>query len=127
MARILFVDDEPDTLETLKRAVELFGHQAILAKSGQDAILKASELCPDLCILDMQLPDMDGLELTGRLRANFTTDDIPVIILSAGPEIDSARRARAAGALTYLLKPVALQTLLDVIEKSVNPTGFTAT
>lgn len=121
MARILFVDDEADTLETLKRAIEIFGHQALLATSGREAIRLASEQCPDLIIVDMMLPDMDGLAVVGRLRDIASTACIPAVILSAGPELDAAERARAAGAQDYLLKPIHLQTLLDVIAAYATP------
>ena len=119
MAHVLFVDDEPDTLFTLQKAVELFGHRASLASSGEQALQIATEQVPGLIFVDMNLPDMDGLTIVRQLRANPPTANIPVVMLSAGPELDSAERAQAAGAQDYLLKPVRLQTLIDIIEKYV--------
>ncbi len=117
MARILFVDDDPLTLETLTHAVQLFGHQAILAGTAQEALTKAAEHCPDLIFIDMMLPDMDGLELVSSLRAQPATTDIPMLMLSAGPEIGAQERAIQAGAKDYVCKPIRLQALLDVIQR----------
>lgn len=117
MARILFVDDDPYTLETLTKSVQLFGHQAILAKSGKEALDQAISQLPDLIMTDMMLPDMDGVNLLRHLNNDAATVDIPVVILTASPEVDLAEICRAAGAETFLNKPVRLQTLLDVIQR----------
>jgi len=117
MALILFVDDDPLTLEVLKKAVEIFGHQAILAFSGKEALTQAASASPDLVLVDMRLNDMDGLSVVSTLRANPATASIPAVILSAGQELDALERAQAAGAMTYLHKPVQLQALLDLIDQ----------
>ena len=117
MARILFVDDDPFTLETLMHAVELFGHQAILASTGEDAKVIAREQIPDLVIIDMMLPDMEGVDLVRMLHENDETGQIPLLMLSASPELDATERAKAAGARAYIHKPVRLQALLDTIQE----------
>ncbi len=119
MAHVLFIDDEPDTLFTLKKAVELFGHQASLASSGEAAIQMVISQNPDLVFVDMNLPDMDGLTVVRRIRKGTVNNNIPVIMLSAGPEIDAAGKAHEAGANAYQLKPIRLQALLDTISKYV--------
>lgn len=117
MARILFVDDDPFTLETLTYAVELFGHQAILASTGEDARTIANEQKPDLIIIDMMLPDMEGVDLVRSLHDCDTTSEIPMLMLSASPELDATERARAAGARAYINKPIRLQALIDTIQE----------
>jgi DNA-binding response OmpR family regulator len=117
MARILFVDDDPFTLETLMHAVELFGHQAILASTGEDARAIAHEQKPDLIIVDMMLSDMEGVDLVQSLHDCDETSQIPMLMLSASPELDATERAKAAGARAYINKPVRLQALLDTIQK----------
>jgi CheY-like chemotaxis protein len=117
MALILFVDDEPDTLQTYQKAVELFGHQAILAATGREGLRMAASESPNLIFVDMMLPDMDGIETIRHLRKNKHTAHLPVVMLSAGPEMDVAEHARIAGAQAYLLKPVRLNTLMDFISK----------
>jgi len=117
MARILFVDDDPLTLETLKRSVELFGHEAVLASSGEQAQTLIFEQPPDLILTDMMLPDTDGLSLVKNLKNNPRVSEVPVIMLSASPEIDASQAALDAGAEEFLAKPIRLQTLQDVIER----------
>jgi CheY-like chemotaxis protein len=117
MARILFVDDDPLTLETLKKSVEIFGHEAILASSGEQAQLLIGEQAPDLILTDMRLPDMDGLSLVKIIKNNPKVAEIPVIMLSASPEMDASQVSLEAGAEEFLAKPVRLQTLQMVIER----------
>jgi len=117
MARILFIDDDPFTLETMMKAVQVFGHQAILASNGQEALAKVVEEKPDLIFTDMALPDMDGLTLLKRFKELSIVSEIPVIMLSASPELDATELALAAGAKAYINKPVRLQALLDLIQE----------
>ena len=116
MARILFVDDDPYTLEILGKAVEVFGHKAIWANNGHEALRIASEQLPDMVFVDMSLPDIDGLALISRLRQVPSLLNTPLLVLSASPELDAAELARKAGAQAYLNKPIRLQTLLDAIQ-----------
>ncbi len=120
MARILFVDDDPDTLETLTAAVSVLGHQALLAKDGREGLFIAVEQRPDLIFIDMSLTDMNGLELIKDLGRQNTTSHIPTLMLSASPEMDVSEHAIAAGAKAYISKPVRLQSLMDVIQKYTN-------
>jgi CheY-like chemotaxis protein len=117
MARILFVDDDPLTLETLKRSVELFEHEAILASSGGEAQALVAIQPPDLIVTDMMLPDMDGLSLVRHFKDNPSVANIPVVVLSASPEIDAGDLSLAAGAEEFLTKPIRLQDLQDVIKR----------
>jgi CheY-like chemotaxis protein len=119
MASILYVDDDPYTLETLSRASQVIGHQAYVAGSGEEGIKIAAERIPDLIFTDLNLTDMDGLMLIERLNERAATAQIPVFILSASPEEDIINRAQAAGAKAYLNKPVRLQTLMDIIRDYV--------
>lgn len=117
MARILFVDDDPFTLETLTKAVQVFGHEALLAGTGKEALAVAAEQDPDLIITDLMLPDMNGLTLVRQLRDQTGTADTPILVLSASPVLDAVERTEAAGANGYLNKPIRLQTLLDIIQE----------
>jgi CheY-like chemotaxis protein len=119
MARILFVDDDPFTLETLNKSVQIFGHQAILASSGKQGLDMARSQTPDLIMLDMMLPDLDGLTILKNLRHTPSTAPIPVVVLSASPEVDCEEVSKAAGADNVLNKPVRLQALQDVIQRYV--------
>jgi len=117
MACILFVDDDPFTRETMAKAVQVLGHQALLAGTGQEALAIISENNPDLIFIDMMLPDIDGVALVDSVHSQAATQDIPILMLSAGPELDASERAKAAGARDYINKPIRLQALLDVIHE----------
>lgn len=120
MARILFIDDDPMTLETLKRSIELFGHQAVLARSGEQAQELVVEQTPDLIMTDMNIPDMDGISLVKQFKQDPQTAQIPVVVLSASPEIDAGEISLAAGAEEFLTKPVRLEKLQSVIDRYTN-------
>jgi CheY-like chemotaxis protein len=117
MAHILFIDDDPLTLETLSRAVELLGHQPHVATSGEEAFILASDQKLDLIFVDMSLPDTEGDQMIAALRSREGTQQVPMFILSASPAIDAAERAERAGAQAYLNKPIRLQTLLEIINQ----------
>ncbi len=117
MAKILFIDDDPFTLETLMKAVGVFGHQAILAATGSEGLEMALTEKPDLIFTDMRLPDMDGLALIAGLKEKPETVGIPVMILSASPVLDAVDKAKAAGAQMYIEKPLRLQTLNEIIHQ----------
>jgi len=115
MARILFIDDDPLTLETLTKAVEVFGHQALLATTGKEGLAIAAEQSPDLIFTDMSLHDINVLKLIKKLKAKPATAHIPVLILTASPELGAVEVTKAAGAEAFLSKPIRLQDLLDII------------
>jgi len=117
MARILFVDDDPHTLETLSKSVSLFGHEALRASSGEQALALAAAELPDLIITDIRLADIDGLALTRQLQDTPGTMQIPVVILSASPELEVAEAAQQAGAREFLSKHIRLNTLQEVIQR----------
>lgn len=117
MARVLFVDDDPFTLETLSKAIEVLGHQALIASSGQEALKLVEEQSPDLIFTDMLLSDTDGATLINLLRSRERTAETPMFVLSASPTEGAVEKSEAAGAQAYLNKPIRLQTLIDIIQK----------
>jgi CheY-like chemotaxis protein len=117
MARILFIDDDLDTLRLMNSAVVLFGHHALLASSGQEGILAAGKEAPDLIMIDMRLCDMDGIAVIRLIKSNPLITNIPIVMISASPSTGLIDQARAAGAMEYLQKPIQLQILQDVIRK----------
>lgn len=119
MARLLFVDDDPFTLETLTKAAQLLGHEPLVAGTGQRAVALATKEIPDLIFTDVQLPDTDGFSLVHRLKEQAATNHIPMFILSASPAVDALECADIVGAEGYLNKPIRLQTLMDIIAKYI--------
>jgi len=123
MACILFVDDDFFTLETYDKIFSLYGHQSILSESALKALEIAENQKPDLIVLDMRLPDMDGFELLRKLKANPKTAAIPAVMVSANPEA-YAIHAHEAGAQHYISKPVHPDKLLEIIEQNSHKHGL---
>ncbi len=117
MAKILFVDDDFFTLETYEKMMSLFGHEVVLAETSAEALQLSRQHCPDLIILDMNLPDMDGFELLRTLKADAETRQLPAVMVSANPEA-YALTALNAGAQYYLTKPIRIERLLEIIEEN---------
>jgi len=111
-ARILVVDDEPDILNLLEYNLKRSGFQAILAKDGPEAIEAAKAHKPDLVLLDIMLPDMEGTEVLRRLKSMEATASIPVIMLTAkGEEVDKIVGFEL-GAEDYITKPFSPRELI---------------
>jgi CheY-like chemotaxis protein len=113
MSCILFVDDDYLTLETYTKIFSLFGHKILLADSGEKALIVVNKHPIDLIVLDMRLPEMDGLELLRQLKSNPITKAIPVAMVSADPEI-YGENAIAAGAQYYISKPIYPEKLQEI-------------
>jgi two-component system cell cycle response regulator DivK len=121
MAKIYFVDDEPITLQILGKAAQLLGHTPVLIDNSKEVLDRIDEERPDLIMMDMMMPEMDGLEVLSHLRARPDMANIPVVILSAGAALDDRERVEAAGAQEYLSKPVGLSVLMETIKKYTQP------
>ncbi|MHB8466442.1 MAG: response regulator transcription factor [Acidimicrobiales bacterium] len=103
---ILIVDDDPAITTLLKMSFEMEGHTVVTASSGREALDLARQIHPAAMVVDVMMPEMDGLELIRRIRSNEATADIPIVCCSAramGSDIDAGL---AAGADDYVAKPV---------------------
>lgn len=105
-ARILVVDDTPANLALLLDALTEAGHALSVAESGRSALAVLEHLSPDLILLDLVMPGMDGIELCGLLRAHPRSQGVPVLFMTAVDEPEQKVRAFAAGAVDYITKPV---------------------
>jgi len=108
-ARILVVDDDPMLAAALRRPLAYEGYEVLVATSGEEALARVSEQAPDLVVLDILLPGMDGLAVCRRLRQ---VTDIPVLMLTARTEVPERVAGFEAGADDYLGKPFAFEELL---------------
>ncbi|HVY69475.1 MAG TPA: hybrid sensor histidine kinase/response regulator [Verrucomicrobiae bacterium] len=104
-ARILVVDDQPANIQVVGAVLGKLGHEIIPAVDGASALRRLPLRPPDLILLDLLMPDMDGCELCRRLRANPEWKDIPVIFLSAADDKDFVVRALESGGMDYITKP----------------------
>lgn len=115
-AKILIVDDEPYNVDYLEQELEELNYETISASNGQEALDLVQAESPDLIVLDIMMPIMDGFEVLSRLKASPSTRDIPVIIISANTDLQSIVKGIKQGAEDYLPKPfepVLLQARID--------------
>ena len=114
--RILIVDDEPDILEILKYNLNGEGYQVKTAKNGRQAINLANDWMPHLILLDVMMPEMDGIEACEELRKNKNLDNLIIIFLSARGEDFSQVAGLEAGADDYITKPIKPKVLISKIK-----------
>jgi two-component system, cell cycle response regulator DivK len=116
MAKILIVEDNEMNLDMLTRRLSRRGYEIVSAIDGVEGLQLASYERPDLILMDMSLPKMDGWEATRHLKANEETASIPVIALTAHAMVGDREKAIQAGCDDYDTKPVELSRLLSKIE-----------
>jgi DNA-binding response OmpR family regulator len=116
---ILICDDDPVILRLLQVNLELEGYEAILAHHGEEAYSLASDRVPDLVILDIMMPRLDGYQTCEKLKADDKTKDIPVVFLSAKAQQSDIEKGRAYGVSEYLTKPFDPTELLEVVDRLV--------
>lgn len=112
-ARILAVDDEPDWIDLLQYHLARAGHEVTTASNGWEAIHAIKQRRPDLILLDLMLPDLDGFGVCEILRRDRLTATIPIVIISAWASPDSRLLGLELGALDYLTKPFSPQELVE--------------
>jgi CheY-like chemotaxis protein len=115
MTKILLVEDNEMNRDMLSRRLERRGYQAIVAVDGAQGVDMTVSECPDLVLMDMSLPVMDGWEATRQLKANPNTQSIPIIALTAHAMSGDREKALEAGCDDYDTKPIELNRLLDKI------------
>ncbi len=114
--RVLLVDDEPGVRLIMGSIIQSAGHELDTARDGFEALEKVRSFKPDVIVMDMRMPDLDGHELCKKLQLDSRTALIPVIFATASEEIQDRARAFAAGAVDYLVKPIERETLLHSLE-----------
>ena len=112
MTKILYVEDNPDNVYMLTRRLKKKGFELIIAGDGQEGIDKAIEENPDLILMDLSLPTMDGWTATAKIKEIEQVKDIPIIALSAHAMPEHRDRALKAGCSDYDTKPVDIKRLL---------------
>ncbi len=125
MARILSVEDDPDLQHLVSYALRNQGFEVHYAFTGPEGIEKTLQLNPDLILLDMMLPGLNGTEVVRRLKEQKATRDIPIVVLTSYPDdadfLESA--VRALGAVEYLRKPVRLEELVGHVRRLLDGRG----
>ena len=123
MAKILLVEDNEMNRDMLSRRLQRRGHAVVIAEDGGVGVALAKSESPDLILMDMSLPVMDGWEATRQIKAGVETHAIPVIALTAHAMAGDEERALAAGCDAYETKPVDLPKLLAKIDALLQSRG----
>jgi DNA-binding response OmpR family regulator len=110
-AVVLVADDDTDIRELVLFRLERAGYEVVAAKDGEEALRQAVELQPDLAVLDVMMPKLNGYEVTQELRRSEATSAMPVILLTARVQDDDITRGFDAGADDYIKKPFSPQEL----------------
>ena len=113
--KILYVEDNEDNVYMLRRRLERAGFAVVIASSGTQGVAMASSERPDLILMDLSLPDLDGWEATRRIKADPATKHIPVIAITANAMTGDKEKAMAAGCDDFDIKPVEIARLLAKI------------
>ena len=116
---VLVADDDPDILTLVTLRLERSGYEVLGAGDGEQALATALEREPDLALLDVMMPKLDGYEVTERLREHEATRHIPVILLTARVQEADIARGVEAGADDYVKKPFSTQELRDRVQAAL--------
>ena len=117
MKKVLVVEDNEDNLLLFRFMLEESGYEVIEARDGAKGVALALQEKPDLIVMDIQLPDIDGLEATKRIRASEADSDIPIIALTSFAMAGDREKALAAGCNGYITKPINPETFIAELEK----------
>lgn len=118
---VLLVEDNEDNLVVYRTILEHVGFRVIEARDGEEGVSRAKENLPDLILMDISIPKMDGWEATQRLKAFENTKAIPIIALTAHALEEDRQKALQAGCDGYLAKPVEPRRVVQEVERFVGP------
>ena len=121
MARILIVDDEAETVRMLGQVVRLFGHTPVEANGWATAEPAIESAMPDLILLDLMMPEVDGFEAMQRIRSRPNGRQVPIVVITASQELDVEERVADHGGNAVFRKPISINLLSQVIEDHVTP------
>ncbi|MBI4778269.1 response regulator [Candidatus Desantisbacteria bacterium] len=117
--KVLVADDDIPIVRMIEYKLKDSGMEVICAFDGQEAMEKTLEVLPNLVISDISMPEIDGLELTRRLKTYPETKDIPVIILTSRGEDEQKEEAKGAGVHEFITKPFVPSKLLEIVKRMV--------
>jgi DNA-binding response OmpR family regulator len=116
MSNILVAEDQTDLREMIASTLQLSGHNVVAAADGQEALERAESQTPDLIILDLHMPRLNGFEVCERLKAQEHFREVPILIISSGASREQVNASLKAGAQEYLPKPFDVNHLLQRVE-----------
>ncbi len=115
--RVLLVEDHPETIEVMRQELEFLGYDVMVAKDGLEAVEMATSESPDVIVMDIIIPKMDGLQAVSEIRNNPKTQDIPILASTALARPGDREKCLEVGCDGYIAKPFTYKQLGDAIEK----------
>ena len=124
---VLLVDDYEDTRRMIRQMLELQGCRVVEAADGEEAIARAQAATPDLVLMDLNMPVLDGFNATFRIREYERTRDVPVVAVTAYDTTEFRAAASAVGCCDYVVKPLDLERLAALLERTLRKPSQTRT
>lgn len=118
--RLLVVDDNKDVVEALQRRLTKEGYEVSVAYDGEEALQKVKEVDPDIILLDLMMPKLNGFEVLKEVREKFKDKWRPIIIISAKDELESTQKCYSMEADHYLTKPCSIENILQGIRTMIS-------
>jgi two-component system cell cycle response regulator DivK len=126
MSTILIVEDNEKNMKLVRDILRHRGHETVEAATGEEGVRLAIERRPDLVLMDIQLPDIDGIAALGRIRAERTLDRVPVLAISASVMPDEQQKIVASGFDAFITKPINLKTFHEAVQRALEQGRRTA-
>ena len=121
MSTILFVEDTTEQRDLLAMFLGMNGYRVEVADNGMEGLAQARRLRPDLILVDLGMPKMDGYQMMEALRADEELKDIPIVVISAWTAVKYRKQAEAAGADAFITKPFELTHVLTMVQRYLSP------
>ena len=115
--RVLLAEDHPGTMEVMQTELEVLGYEVVLAQDGQEAVEKAATETPDLIVMDIIMPKLDGFQAAARIRENPRTKDIPILAATALARPGDREKCLESGCDGYIAKPFTHRQLGAAIDR----------
>lgn len=119
MAKVIIIEDVVDSANLAKKILNRYGHEALVAANGEEALQFVTHKDIDLILLDLGLPDVDGQTLLGMLRHNYGMDKVPIVVCTAWPPEAAFKMAEAYGFDGFISKPYKVTEFMEVIERFI--------
>lgn len=120
MAHVMIVDDEPEIVKLVAKLMESRGHRVTTGRDGQEALDLVEKEVPDVLIIDLNLPKVDGFEVCKRLKGAAATKSLPIVMMTAAfPTVEDADRGMTLGADEYVVKPFLREVLVHNVERLI--------
>ena len=117
MSTILIVEDNEKNMKLVRDILRHRGHETLEAATGEEGVRLARERCPDLVLMDIQLPDIDGIAALGRIREDTALDSMPVLAISASVMPDEQQKIVRSGFDAFITKPINLKMFQETVER----------